>query len=102
MKYSEFIDLYAGLDENEIILYEEQYLPKSRNKEELMGYTQKVREEGVILTLHRQLTLKFKTVPGWAEELLNSAGKRDLEEWTDRILTANAIEEVFGRNGERK
>ncbi len=51
--------------------------------------------------MRRLLTLKFKTIPAWAEELLKNPGQRDLEEWTDSILTANQVEEVFGE-GYRK
>ena len=105
IKYSEFIDMYAGLDENELILYQKQYLKKSQYKEVLMGLTQMAREEGMregqqkgtILTLRRLMGIKFKTVPNWAEELLKNAVPSDLEQWTDRILTADTIEEVFGR-----
>ena len=109
IKYSEFIDMYAELDENDLILYQEQYLKDSRYKEELMGLTQMVREdgkkegrqegrqEGTILTLRRQLGIKFKTVPEWAEELLKNAEQSDLEQWTALILAAKTIEEVFGK-----
>ncbi len=66
-----------------------------------MGLTQMAREEGRqeggILILRRLLGIKFKTVPEWAEELLKNAVPSDLEQWSDRILTANTIEEVFGR-----
>ncbi len=70
-----------------------------------MGFTQMIREEGMreglqkgtILTLRRQLGIKFKTVPDWAEELLKNAMPSDLEQWTDRILTADTIEDVFGK-----
>ena len=98
-KYSEFIDIYADLDENDIIMYKKKYLPESGHKEEIMGLMQKEREEGrheeAASTLRRLLSLKFQKVPGWAEELLKDAGKKDLESWTDRILVADAIEEVF-------
>ncbi len=73
--------------------------------EELMGLMQMAREEGrreglqrgTILVLRRQLGIKFKTVPDRAEKLLENAVPSDLEQWTDRILTAETIEEVFGR-----
>ena len=73
--------------------------------EELMGLMQMAREEGRqegrkeggLLFLRRQLGIKFKKVPDWAEKLLENAVPSDLEQWTDRILTADTIEEVFGR-----
>ena len=105
IKYSEFIDMYAGLDEKDLILYQKQYLKKSRYREVLMGLTQMAREEGMkegrkegtVLTLRRQLGIKFKAIPDWAEELLKNAVPNDLEQWTDRILTADTIEQVFGK-----
>ncbi len=104
IKYSDFIDLYANLDDADIIRYQEEYLPKSHQKEVIMGFTQKMREEGrqegrqegIMLTLNRLLTQRFKTVPAWAEELLRKAEYRDLERYTDRIPDAGTIEEVFG------
>ncbi len=66
-----------------------------------MGFTQMVRDEGrqegIMLTLNRQLARRFKTVPAWAEELLQKAEYRDLERWTERILDARTIEEVFSK-----
>ncbi|MDM8526144.1 hypothetical protein QUF80_22440 [Desulfococcaceae bacterium HSG8] len=105
LKYSEFIDWYAKLDDADIVRYREEYLPKSKNKEAIMGLTQMVREEGrhmgrqeeAMNTLNRLLFQRFKTVPVWAEELLKKAELRNLEQWTDRILDAKNIEEVFGR-----
>ncbi len=117
IKYSEFIDLYAGLDEIEFNRYKEEYLPKSPHKEAIMGFTRMYFEEGkkegekkgeqrgeqrgekkgVMLTINRLLSLRFKTVPVWAGELLKKAEQRELEQWTDRILDAKTIEEVFGK-----
>ena len=102
-KYSEFIDIYADLDENDIIMYKKIYLPESGHKEEIMGLMQKERDEGrqegrqegAASTLRRLLSLKFQKVPVWAEELLKDASQEDLDCWTDRVLVADAIEEVF-------
>jgi len=66
-----------------------------------MGFTRMYfdegRQENVMLTTNRLLSLRFKTVPEWADELMKKAGQRDLEQWTDRILNAKTIEEMFGR-----
>ena len=105
IKYSEFIDLYADLDEMEFNRYNEEYLPKSPHKEAIMSFKRMYFEEGekegekkgAILTINRLLSLRFKTVPLWAWELLKKAEQQDLEQWTDRILDAKTIEEVFGR-----
>ncbi len=45
-KYSEFIDWYAKLDDADFIRYREEYLPKSRNREAITGFTQMMIEEG--------------------------------------------------------
>jgi flagellar biosynthesis/type III secretory pathway protein FliH len=46
IKYFEFIDLYAGLSDEETARYREAYLKKSPQKEEIMGLSQSFREEG--------------------------------------------------------
>ena len=53
------------------------------------------RQEEAAATLRRLLSLRFKTIPGWVEDLLKNAEKVDLEKWTDRILDAKTVEEVF-------
>ncbi len=103
IKYADFIDFYAGLDESEIERFEKEFLPESRYKEELMGLNQKLREEGRKegrkeerkQMLHRLLTLRFHEIPDWAEELLNKAELGELGRWTDRILDAESVEDVF-------
>ncbi|MCP4347771.1 MAG: DUF4351 domain-containing protein [Desulfobacterales bacterium] len=103
IKYSEFIDLYAKLDEKDVIRYRKEYLPKSQHKEELMGFTQMMidkgrkqgKKEGEVLVLKRQISRRFGTVPVWAEDRLKQAEQKDLEIWIDRILDAGSVEEVF-------
>ncbi len=109
IKYLEFIDLYANFDDADIIRYKEEYLPKSKHKEAIMGLTQMLIEEGkkegkkegrkeaTMITLNRLLTLRFKTIPEWAEELIKKAELQKLEQWIDRILYAKTIEEIFDR-----
>ena len=101
IKYTEFIDLYAGLDEADILRYREEYLPKSPRREEIMGLMKlerkEGRKEGEVLMLRRQLARRFGTVPVWTEERLRQAGEKDLEIWIDRILDAGSVEELFGR-----
>ncbi len=50
-----------------------------------------------MIILNRLLSIRFKTIPFWTEELLKKAELRSLEQWTDRILDAKTIEEVFDR-----
>jgi len=99
IKYAEFIDLYAGLDEEEMVCYREEYLPRSPKKEEIMGLIElgkrEGRKEGEARMLRRQLTRRFGKVPVWAEDRLKQAEEKDLEIWIDRILDAGSVEEIF-------
>ena len=38
---------------------------------------------------------RFGEIPAWAEERLNKATGKELEQWADRILDASSLEEVF-------
>jgi len=103
IKYAEYIDYYAKLTEDELKHYREEYLPKSPEKEEIMGLhrmfleegKKEGRKEGEILMLRRQLARRFGTVPVWAEDRLKQAEDKDVEIWIDRILDAGSVEEVF-------
>ncbi len=67
IKYCEFIDVYAGLSDEETARYREVYLKGSPRKEELMGLTQMLMEEGrregqwegLIEGIELALSLKF-------------------------------------------
>ncbi len=111
IKYTEFIDLYAGLDEAEVIRYREEYLPKSPQKEAIMGLIELGKKEGrkegkkegrkegrkeaEVLMLNKLLTRRFGTIPVWAGDRLKQAEEKDLEIWIDRILDAGSVEEMF-------
>ncbi len=101
LKYTEFIDLYAGLDDAEVTRYREEHLPKSPQKEEIMGLIEQGRKEGrkegEVLMFSKLLTRRFGMVPGWAEDRLKQPEDKDLEIWADRILDAGSVEEVFGQ-----
>ena len=95
LKYSEFIDMYAKMDDADIIRYREEYLPKSKHKEVIMGFHQLAYKEGKMSTIIKLLTLRFKTIPARVKERLESAGEEDINRWTERILYAKTIEDVF-------
>jgi hypothetical protein len=43
---------------------------------------------------------RFGDLPGWAEERLRCASSAMLETWSERILTASTLDEVFSeQNG---
>ncbi|WP_446010917.1 DUF4351 domain-containing protein [Candidatus Electrothrix sp.] len=56
---------------------------------------QEGRLEGEIRLLLRLLRRRFGQLPGWAEERLRQASSAMLETWSERILTASTLEEVF-------
>ena len=45
--------------------------------------------------LRRQLELRFGALPAWVTEKLSSATERDLEMWSEAVLTASSLEAVF-------
>ena len=67
----------------------------SARREGLEQGREEGREEGQSRTLQRLLTRRFGELPAWAAELLESATAEQLEVWTDEILVAGSLEEVF-------
>ena len=53
--------------------------------------------EGKAELLHEQLEIKFGPVPKRAAQRLSSASSAQIERWTKKILTADALEAVLGR-----
>jgi predicted transposase/invertase (TIGR01784 family) len=53
------------------------------------------RLQGVALTLERLMTHRFGTLPAHVKTRLESADLSTLEQWTERILDAKSLDEVF-------
>ena len=53
------------------------------------------RTQGQALTLIRQLTRRFGPLPAELLQRVQSAASRDLDLWTDRVLDARTLPEVF-------
>lgn len=53
------------------------------------------RQQGERLVLRRMLVKRFGALPEWAEQRLIDADIAQLEQWTDRILDATTLDEVF-------
>lgn len=49
----------------------------------------------LIGTLQKQLKLKFRTLDDSTLQRLEHASEAELELWTERILFANSVDEVF-------
>ena len=58
------------------------------------GITQGI-TKGESRILRRQLELRFGALPAWVTEKLSSATERDLEMWSEAVLTASSLEAVF-------
>ena len=58
------------------------------------GFQQGFRR-GVAKTLHRLLRHRFGPLPDWVEPKLQEETLSQLEQWTDQLLDADALERVF-------
>ena len=52
-------------------------------------------DQGVSNTLQHLLHRKFGDLPNWAQQKLDSADAKQLEQWLDNILFADSLEKVF-------
>ncbi len=99
-KYIEFIDIYAGLTDNEFQRYQQQYPEESTT---MAGVIQRARDEGMQqgrvegerVVLERQLRRRFGLLPPEVAERLSEASAADLETWAENVLDAQALGDVF-------
>ena len=112
MKYLDFIDIYADLDDNERARYQceypqeaatmgtfsERYLQQGLEQGLAQGEHIGVRkgEARVLLTL---LRLKFGTVSEAVGARIDPADADTLLRWSGRVLSAGSIEDVVGSDG---
>ncbi|AGA31720.1 hypothetical protein TVNIR_0005 [Thioalkalivibrio nitratireducens DSM 14787] len=108
IKYLDFIDIYAALDENERIVYRQRYpeevaemtrfaerfLEKGRDEGREQGLEQGI-GQGEARVLLRQLTLKFGPLPEPVRARIESADADTLLRWSERVLSADQLDEVF-------
>ncbi len=102
-KYIEFIDIYAGLTDNEYRRYQQQYREDnstmagiiSRAREEGM---QKGRVEGERALLERLLRRRFGLLSPEVASRLGEASVADLETWAENVLEAPTLDDVFDSN----
>ena len=108
-KYIEFIDIYAGLADNEFRRYQRQYpeesnimagvIQRARDEGMQQGLQQGMRQgrvEGERAMLERQLLRRFGLPSPEIAERLNRATAAELETWTDKVLDAETLDDVFG------
>ncbi len=107
-KYIEFIDIYAGLTDNEFQRYQRQYPEESTT---MAGVIQRARDEGMQqgmqrgmrqgrvegerVVLERLLLRRFGLLPPEVAERLSEATAADLETWAENVLDAQALGDVF-------
>ena len=123
-KYIEFIDIYAGLTENEFRRYQRQYpeetsimagaFQRARDEARRQGMQEGMQEgmqggmqqgiqqgvrrgrvEGERVVLARLLQRRFGPVPAELTERLRQASTADLETWAENVLDATTLDDVF-------
>ncbi len=112
LKYADFIDIYAALDDNELEEYRRHYpkeaeivetfasrfeqrgIQKGFEKGMQQGIQQGKRQ-GEAEVLLRQLERKFGPISEFWRQRIEAADADTLLLWAERILTAKTIEEVF-------
>ena len=104
LKYVDFIDIYTAMDNNQMQEYQERY-PQEVNK--MAGLTERLlnegRQEGMqqgmqqgeLNILLRMLVRRFGPLDAATRQCLQQATSEELERWSDNILDANTLEEVF-------
>ena len=96
----EFIDIYAGLTENDRRRYRRQY-PEDSNT--MAGIIQRARDEGMQqgrvegerAVLEKQLRRRFGLVPSGVTDRLRRASANDIETWAENVLDAETLDDVF-------
>ena len=99
-KYIEFIDIYAGLTDNEFRRYQRQYPEESST---MAGVIERARDEGMQqgrvegerAVLQRLLRRRFGLLSPGIAERLSQASPSDLEIWAENVLDAQTLEDVF-------
>ena len=114
-KYADFIDVYAGIREDE---REAIFLAMTKQEDTVM-LAQYIREKGFQegwqkgevegelngelkgelkgrrILLERLLTRRFGTLPDWGQERLAQATVDQLDRWAERVLEADSIQAVL-------
>ena len=93
LKYTDFVDIYSGLDDNERQLYAERYPQENRS---MAGFRERTRLEGELAILSRQLERRFGPLGPAVTERLKQASAAELERWADNFVDARTLDEVFG------
>ena len=97
IKYLDFIDIYAQLNEDERMQYQQHY---AQDAAVISGFAQRFIDKGVqqgeVRLLLRQLTARFGALPEPTRERVAAADAETLLVWSERVLSATSLDEVFG------
>ena len=77
-----------------VTTWERKGIEKGRQEGLQLGIKRGI-QKGEASLLRRQLTRRFSDLPAWAAERLERASRTELETWADRVLEAEALEDVF-------
>jgi len=100
LKYLDFIDIYAALDDNERAEYQRDYPDEAQTMSRFAerfhekGMQQGI-QQGEALVLERQLQLKFGALSDEVQRRITQASEQTLLEWSERVLTADRLDEVL-------
>ena len=100
LKYTDFVEGYAALDEREYSRYQQQYPDEV---EVMKTFSQRVREEGMqqgmqqgeAMSLLRLMRHKFGDVPEDVRRRVESAEPATLSRWFDQALAAERLDDVL-------
>jgi len=101
LKYADFIDIYTALDDNELKRYQQHY---AQEAEAMTALSVRMREEGFQQGMQQgeaELLLRLigrKFGPQAAEQHRERVRQADLvmlERWSERILSAETLDELF-------
>ena len=54
------------------------------------------REEGTRQAVLRLLAMRFAPLPAWANDRVSEASSKELNQWLDRIMSAESLEDLLG------
>ena len=101
LKYADFIDIYAALDETELARYRQHY---PQEAEAMSGFAARFTQQGIehgvrqgeAAILLRLLVRKFGPAAADAHRArIEQAEPEQLERWSERLLSAERAEDVF-------
>jgi len=96
LKYFDFVETYAALDADERRTYQQTYSPEANNVSAYLDLIrQEARQQAVSDILLRQLHRKFGELSPDVLHRVESADPNTLLEWSDRIITADKIDDVL-------